>query len=100
VHTIGFGWLIGLDVVSRVARPSRSQSSDAAVQYDVVLVLRKPGALEEFMKPKVSLGVEFSVAAGPVGNGAMLEGGPNGAACWSYTKSKGADRAYRVLNLR
>ncbi|PWO00426.1 DUF500-domain-containing protein, partial [Tilletiopsis washingtonensis] len=72
VHTIGFGWLIGLDV------------------YDVVLVLRKPGALEEFMKPKVSLGVEFSVAAGPVGNGAMLEGGPNGAACWSYTKSKGA----------
>jgi len=78
----------------------RSASADTAVQYDVVLVLRKPAALEEFMKPKVSLGVEFSVAAGPVGNGAMLEGGPNGAACWSYTKSKGEGPAHVVSHMR
>lgn len=58
-------------------------------QYDVVLLLRKPEALRAFEHPKVSIGGELSVAAGPVGNGAMLDTGIEAAPCWSYTKSKG-----------
>lgn len=72
VHTLGWGLTIGLDI------------------YDVVLILRKPQALKAFEHPKVSIGAELSVAAGPVGNGAMLDSGIEGAPCWSYTKSKGA----------
>ena len=71
VHTIGWGFLIGLDI------------------YDVVLVLRNQKAVDAFKRPKISLGGELSVAAGPVGNGAMLDAGVEGAPCWSYTKSKG-----------
>lgn len=72
IHTIGWGFLIGLDI------------------YDVVLVIRKPEALKAFTHPKVSIGAELSVAAGPVGNGAMLDSGIDASPCWSYTKSKGA----------
>ncbi|GAC99407.1 hypothetical protein PHSY_007008 [Pseudozyma hubeiensis SY62] len=71
IHTIGWGFLIGLDV------------------YDVVLVLRNQKAVDAFKHPKVSLGGELSVAFGPVGNGAMLESGIEAAPCWSYVKSKG-----------
>lgn len=72
VHTIGWGLLIGLDI------------------YDVVLILRKPAALKAFEHPKLSIGGELSVAAGPVGNGAVLDSGVEASPCWSYTKSKGA----------
>ena len=71
IHTIGFGFLIGIDV------------------YDVVLILRSKRAVEAFYKPKVSLGAELSVSAGPVGNGAILDSGIEASPCWSYTKSKG-----------
>lgn len=71
IHTIGYGFLIGLDI------------------YDVVLVLRNQKAVDAFKQPKISLGGELSVAFGPVGNGAMLESGVEAAPCWSYVKSKG-----------
>ncbi|SPO20339.1 related to YSC84 - protein involved in the organization of the actin cytoskeleton [Ustilago trichophora] len=71
VHTIGYGFLIGLDI------------------YDVVLVLRNQKAVDAFKHPKFSLGGELSVACGPVGNGAMLDSGVEAAPCWSYVKSKG-----------
>ncbi|UZJ56837.1 hypothetical protein CBS101457_006157 [Exobasidium rhododendri] len=72
IHTLGWGFLIGLDI------------------YDVVLVLRKPKALKAFENPKISIGGELSIAAGPVGNGAVLDSGIDASPCWSYTKSKGA----------
>ncbi len=71
IHTIGYGFLIGLDI------------------YDVVLVLRNQKAVDAFKHPKFSLGGELSVAFGPVGNGAMVESGVEAAPCWSYVKSKG-----------
>ncbi len=71
IHTIGYGFLIGLDI------------------YDVVLVLRSQKAVDAFKRPKVSLGGELSVACGPVGNGAQLDAGVDAAPCWSYVKSKG-----------
>lgn len=71
IHTIGYGFLIGLDI------------------YDVVLVLRNRKAVDAFKHPKISLGGELSVACGPVGNGAQLDTSVNSAPCWSYTKSKG-----------
>ncbi|CDU23282.1 related to YSC84-protein involved in the organization of the actin cytoskeleton [Sporisorium scitamineum] len=71
IHTIGYGFLIGLDI------------------YDVVLVLRNQRAVDAFKHPKVSLGGELSVAFGPVGNGATVESGVEAAPCWSYVKSKG-----------
>lgn len=71
IHTVGWGAVIGLDV------------------YDVVLVIRKPETLQAFTKPKLSVGGELSVAAGPVGNGAVLEAGTDGKPVWSYVKSKG-----------
>lgn len=71
IHTIGWGAVIGLDV------------------YDVVLVIRKPETLQAFTRPKVSVGGELSVAAGPVGNGAVVEAGADGKPVWSYVKSKG-----------
>lgn len=71
IHTIGYGFLIGLDI------------------YDVVLVLRSQKAVDAFKHPKVSLSGELSVACGPVGNGATLDAGVDAAPCWSYVKSKG-----------
>ncbi|CAO1631399.1 unnamed protein product [Parajaminaea phylloscopi] len=72
IHTLAWGFLIGVDV------------------YDVVLVIRKPETLKAFTRPKVSIGAEFSVAAGPVGNGAVLDAGLDAKPVWAYSKSKGA----------
>ncbi|CAD6897373.1 unnamed protein product [Tilletia controversa] len=71
LHTIGWGFLIGLDI------------------YDVVLVLRTDKAVEAFRNPKISVGAEIAVAAGPVGNGVMLDSGPEASPAFSYVKSKG-----------
>jgi len=60
VHTIGWGFLVGLDI------------------YDVVLILRSDKAVKSFESPKISLGGELSVTAGPVGNGVMLDSGIEG----------------------
>ena len=57
IHTIGFGFLAGADV------------------YDVVLILRNRRAVKAFANPKVSLGAELSVAAGPLGAGAIVDSG-------------------------
>ncbi|KAL9935238.1 hypothetical protein V8E36_005586 [Tilletia maclaganii] len=71
LHTIGWGFLIGLDI------------------YDVVLVLRSDKAVEAFRNPKISVGAEIAVAAGPVGNGAMIDSGLEASPAFSYVKSKG-----------
>ena len=71
LHTIGFGFSGGADV------------------YDVVLILRTEAAVKSFTKPRVTLGAEVSVAAGPVGSGFMLEMGIEASPVWSYVKSKG-----------
>ncbi|KAK0542944.1 hypothetical protein OC846_006580 [Tilletia horrida] len=71
LHTIGWGFLIGLDI------------------YDVVLVLRTDKAVEAFRNAKVSVGAELSVTAGPVGNGAMVDSGVEASPAFSYVKSKG-----------
>lgn len=71
IHTIGWGFVIGADV------------------YDVVLILRNDRAVDAFKYPKISIGGELSVAAGPVGNGAMLDSGVEASPCLSYVKSKG-----------
>lgn len=71
VHTVGWGLVIGVDV------------------YDVVLVLRTQEAVDAFKYPKVSVGGELSVAAGPVGNGAIVDSGVEASPCLSYIKSKG-----------
>ncbi|GAA5926564.1 hypothetical protein JCM1841_001446 [Sporobolomyces salmonicolor] len=71
LHTLGFGLLAGVDI------------------YDVVLILRNEKAVESFSHPRISLGAEISVAAGPVGNGMQLETAVQVSPVWSYTKSKG-----------
>lgn len=71
IHTLGIGFMIGIDV------------------YDTVLVLRTQKAVETFAHPKVSLGAELSVAAGPYGNGGAMDVGTDGSPAWAYTKSKG-----------
>lgn len=69
IHTLGIGFMAGIDI------------------YDVVLVLNETHAVDQFKHPRVKLGGEVSVAAGPVGDGRMLD--VSRAATWSYTKSKG-----------
>lgn len=69
VHTLGIGFVVGIDI------------------YDVVLVLNTDQAIQQFCHPRVKLGGEVSVAAGPSGDGRQLE--VSRAASWSYTKSKG-----------
>lgn len=71
IHTIGLGFLAGIDV------------------YDAVLVLRTQKAVMSFAKPKVSLGAELAIVAGPVGNGVSFESGPEISPVFSYIKSKG-----------
>ena len=71
IHTVGYGLVFGADI------------------YDVVLVLRNERAVNAFKYPKVSVGGELSVAAGPVGNGAILDSGVEASPCLSYIKSKG-----------
>jgi len=72
LHTVGIGFLIGIDI------------------YDTVLVLRTKEAVDAFKHPKVSIGAELSVAAGPLGSGGALDMGfRDKAPAWVYTKSKG-----------
>ncbi|KAG0141040.1 hypothetical protein CROQUDRAFT_99275 [Cronartium quercuum f. sp. fusiforme G11] len=71
IHTIGVGFLAGIDV------------------YDAVLVLRTRKAVMAFAKPKVSLGAELAVVAGEFGNGMSLETGLEASPVFAYTKSKG-----------
>jgi lipid-binding SYLF domain-containing protein len=49
----------------------RSVSIGADI-YDVVLILRNRKAVNAFANPKVSIGAELTVAAGPLGAGAMV----------------------------
>ncbi|CAK7262890.1 hypothetical protein SEPCBS119000_000217 [Sporothrix epigloea] len=76
VHTLGAGLLVGLDI------------------YDCVCVLRTPQAVEAFTKPRVSLGGEIGLVAGPVGVGSSVEAAvlaksASMAPVWSYMKSRG-----------
>jgi len=71
IHTIGFGFLAGADI------------------YDVVLILRNQKAVNVFGNPKVSIGAELTVTAGPVGAGAMVDAGYEAAPVLSYVKSRG-----------
>jgi len=71
VHTVGWGLMAGVDI------------------YDVVLVLRNQRAVDAFKYPKISVGGELTVSAGPVGNGAMIDSGVEASPCFSYIKSKG-----------
>lgn len=57
--------------------------------YDVVLILRTDAAVKSFMRPKVNIGGEISVAAGPLGGSVMADAGYQQAPAWSYVKSKG-----------
>ncbi|KAK7731521.1 hypothetical protein SLS53_008761 [Cytospora paraplurivora] len=73
VHTLGAGFMIGVDI------------------YDCVCVLRTPQAVRAFTNPRVSLGGEVGLVAGPVGAGASVEAAlhkPTKPA-WSYMKSRG-----------
>ena len=54
--------------------------------YDAVLVLRTRKAVEAFTRPKVSLGADLAVVAGPVGNGANLDVGMERAPVYAYIK--------------
>jgi SH3 domain-containing YSC84-like protein 1 len=74
VHTLGAGLLIGLDI------------------YDCVCVLRTPEAVRAFTHPRLSLGGEVGLVAGPVGGGASLDAAmsrANTKPVWSYMKSRG-----------
>ncbi|KAH9884287.1 hypothetical protein F4778DRAFT_774743 [Xylariomycetidae sp. FL2044] len=64
VHTLGAGFMAGLDI------------------YDCVCVLNTREAVDSFTRPRVSLGGEMAVVAGPVGVGGVVE-------VWSYMKSRG-----------
>jgi SH3 domain-containing YSC84-like protein 1 len=55
VHTLGAGFLIGIDI------------------YDCVCVINTREALDSFMKTRLSLGPELSVAIGPFGVGGRMD---------------------------
>lgn len=73
VHTIGAGLMAGMDI------------------YDCVCVLNTSAAVGAFTKPRVSLGGEIAVVAGPVGTGGNVElaFGKSVKPVWSYMKSRG-----------
>ncbi|KAI1204590.1 DUF500-domain-containing protein [Annulohypoxylon truncatum] len=73
VHTLGAGLMAGLDI------------------YDCVCVLNTEAAVDAFAKPRVSLGGEIAVVAGPIGAGTSVEAavGKNVKPVWSYMKSRG-----------
>jgi len=86
VHTLGAGLMIGVDI------------------YDCVCVLRTPEAVRAFTRPRVSLGGEIGLVAGPVGAGGAVEAavdllgnkkgnnnndGNGPEPVWSYIKSRG-----------
>lgn len=54
-----------------------------------MLILRNRRAVKAFTNPKVSLGAELSVAAGPLGAGAVVDTGIEASPVLSYVKSKG-----------
>lgn len=74
VHTLGAGFMIGLDI------------------YDCVCVLRTPAAVQAFTHPRVSLGGEVGLVAGPVGAGSAVEAALAKAGTtpvFCYMKSRG-----------
>ncbi|KAI1767963.1 hypothetical protein GGR53DRAFT_53007 [Hypoxylon sp. FL1150] len=73
VHTLGAGIMAGLDI------------------YDCVCVLNTPAAVEAFTRPRLSLGGEMAVVAGPVGAGTAVDAalGKSTKPVWSYMKSRG-----------
>ncbi|KAI1852832.1 hypothetical protein JX266_002373 [Neoarthrinium moseri] len=72
VHTLGAGFMVGLDI------------------YDCVCVLNTDEAVRAFTRPRLSLGGEIAVVAGPVGAGASLDAALGaGKPVWSYMKSRG-----------
>lgn len=73
VHTLGAGLMIGVDI------------------YDCVCVLRTPEAVAAFTRPRLSLGGEMGLVAGPVGAGTAVEAAiaKNTKPVWSYMKSRG-----------
>ncbi|ORY74873.1 hypothetical protein BCR37DRAFT_352465, partial [Protomyces lactucae-debilis] len=71
VNTFSFGFLVGLDV------------------YDVVILLNTKMAVESFCNPKVTLGADISLVAGPVGHAAIVDAGYRQPPAWYYVKSKG-----------
>ncbi|KAK6951514.1 hypothetical protein Daesc_006035 [Daldinia eschscholtzii] len=73
VHTIGAGIVAGIDI------------------HDCVCVLNTPAAVEAFTKPRLSLGGEIAVVAGPVGAGTSVEAplAKGAKPVWSYMKSRG-----------
>lgn len=73
VHTLGAGLMIGLDI------------------YDCVCVLRTPEAVAAFTRPRLSLGGEIGLVAGPVGAGTAVEAAlaKSTKPVWSYMKSRG-----------
>ncbi|KAI0378511.1 DUF500-domain-containing protein [Hypomontagnella monticulosa] len=73
VHTLGAGIMAGLDI------------------YDCVCVLNTPAAVDAFTKPRLSLGGEVAVVAGPIGAGTSVEAalGKGSKPVWSYMKSRG-----------
>ncbi|KAI1390480.1 uncharacterized protein F4822DRAFT_393276 [Hypoxylon trugodes] len=73
VHTLGAGVMAGLDI------------------YDCICVLNTPAAVDAFARPRLSLGGEVAVAAGPIGAGTGVEAalGKSGKPVWSYMKTRG-----------
>ncbi|KUI57301.1 SH3 domain-containing YSC84-like protein 1 [Cytospora mali] len=73
VHTLGAGFMIGLDI------------------YDCVCILRTKEAVEAFTNPRISLGGEVGLVAGPVGAGAAVDAAllKSTKPVWSYMKSRG-----------
>lgn len=73
VHTLGAGFMIGLDI------------------YDCVCLLRTLEAVRAFTHPRLALGGEIGLAAGPVGAGSSVEAalGRSTKPIWSYMKSRG-----------
>lgn len=73
VHTLGAGIMAGLDI------------------YDCVCVLNTPAAVEAFTRPRLSLGGEMTVVAGPIGAGTVVEAAlaKGSKPVWSYMKSRG-----------
>jgi lipid-binding SYLF domain-containing protein len=73
IHTLGAGLIVGLDI------------------YDCVCVINSPAALAAFTHPRLSLGGEVSVVAGPIGAGGSLEAavGRSAKPVYSYMKSRG-----------
>jgi lipid-binding SYLF domain-containing protein len=73
VHTLGVGFMAGIDI------------------YDCVCVINSRQALDAFSKLRVSLGGEVSVVAGPLGVGGILDSEvtKDRKPVFSYMKSRG-----------